>query len=365
MRTHSVAPNILNKERGKGIQVNGIDPQFEYERFGIGAIEPAEVIKDAKQLIKESSNIGLFTVLKGNEWLEQANKRPVPNALWLCLWYEGEICILFADTNLGKSILAVQIAVSLAVNHKVLYFDFELSDKQFEARYSNNYESHYNFPENFYRAEINPNEADFREYGFETIEDYLNYSIERAIARTGATILIIDNLTYLRSETEKAKDALPLMKHLKALKRKYSLSILALAHTPKRDLSKPITRNDLQGSKMLINFCDSSFAIGESTKDKTLRYIKQIKERNTEKVYDAENIAVYQIVKPDNFLHFEFLEYGCEREHLKNVSDMDRAAQINEALALKTKGISNVEIARKFGVSEGAIRKWLKKAETQ
>jgi transposase len=32
---------------------------------------------------------------------------------------------------------------------------------------------------------------------------------------------------------------------------------------------------------------------------------------------------------------------------------------------LKSKGISNVEIARKFGVSEGAIRKWLKKAETE
>jgi KaiC/GvpD/RAD55 family RecA-like ATPase len=331
----NASANSLPKEQSKGNSVNGIDPQFEYEKFGIGAIKPDEVVKDAQQHLKERSNIGLFTILKGNEWLEQANKRPVPNALWLCLWFEGEICILFADTNLGKSILAVQIAISLAANYKVLYFDFELSDKQFEARYSNNYESHYSFPENFYRAEINPDEADFREYGFESIEDYLNDSIEQAIISTGATILIIDNLTYLRNETEKAKDALPLMKHLKALKRKYSLSILALAHTPKRDLSKPITRNDLQGSKMLINFCDSSFAIGESTKDKSLRYIKQIKERNTEKVYDAENIAVYQIVKPDNFLHFEFMAYGSEREHLKNISDMDRTGTDQRSIGIE------------------------------
>jgi len=47
---------------------------------------------------------------------------------------------------------------------------------------------------------------------------------------TGAKILIIDNLTYLKNETEKAKDALPLMKHLKALKSKYRLSILAIMY---------------------------------------------------------------------------------------------------------------------------------------
>jgi hypothetical protein len=337
---------------------NGIDPAFDFSK-----IPPADIIAEADKVLKEPSIIGLFTVLSGNEWLRQSNKRHVPNALHLCLWYEGEVCILFADTNLEKSILAVQIASQLASKYKVIYFDFELSEKQFEAWYSNNYQNLYCFPENFYRAEINPDEADYKAAGFETIEDYLNHSIEQVILSTGAAIIIIDNLTYLRSETEKAKDAMPLMKHFKALKRKYSLSILALAHTPKRDLGKQITRNDLQGSKMLINFCDSSFAIGESTKDKSLRYIKQIKSRNTEIIYDAENVAVYQILKPDNYLHFDIVEYGRESEHLKHITEKDRAAQINEAVELKSSGVSNTDIARKFGVSEGAVRKWLKKAE--
>ena len=51
-------------------------------------------------------------------------------------------------------------------------------------------------------------------------------------------IVIIDNITYLRHENERAKDALPLMKHLKRLKSKYNLSLLVLAHTPKRDSTK-------------------------------------------------------------------------------------------------------------------------------
>jgi hypothetical protein len=191
-------------------------------------------------------------------------------------------------------------------------------------------------------------------------ETYLSQSLERTVSDTGAKVLIIDNLTYLRSGTETAKEALPLMKHLKALKSKYNLSILVLAHTPKRDLSKPITKNDLQGSKMLINFCDSSFAIGESFTDNHLRYIKQIKQRNCELVYDTDNVGVCEIVKPSNFLQFEFVNFGTEKEHLKVPSDKDKEQHKQEAAELKAQGKSNREIARQLGVSEGAIRKWFK-----
>ena len=198
-------------------------------------------------------------------------------------WYEHEVCILFSDTNLGKSILAVQIANSIskgipisgfkleAEKQPVLYFDFELTEKQFQNRYSQNYENAYHFDDNLLRVEINP---DSEIPNGITFEEYLYHSLEALIVGQQTKILVIDNLTYLRTETEKAKDALPLMKELKALKNKYHLSLLILAHTPKRDLSKPITRNDLQGSKMLINFCDSSFSIGESSTDKGVRYIK-------------------------------------------------------------------------------------------
>ena len=318
----------------------------------------------------EKENKGLFKVRTANKWIDQAKTRPIPKMLFGELWFENELCILFADTNLGKSILAVQIGNSIskgkyiqgfkmeAQKQAILYFDFELSDKQFENRYSEEFEQHYIFDNNFIRVEINP-DVEIPEKG--TFENFLNQSLEQSIIETGAKILIIDNLTYLKNETEKAKDALPLMKHLKALKSKHGLSILALAHTPKRDLTKPITRNDLQGSKMLINFVDSSFSIGESHTDKYLRYLKQIKARNTEIIYDTENVATCQIQKPFNFLEFEFLEYGTEREHLKQLSDNDRKNRISEAVKMKKQGVSNVQIAKEFNVSEGAVRKWIKK----
>lgn len=324
----------------------------------------------------DESEKGLFKVLSANEWMEMAKKTPIPKMLFGEFWFEGEICVLFSDTNLGKSILSVQIADSISRGKEikgfkletqkqvVLYFDFELSMKQFEARYSEKDEindsfcNHHNFDENFIRIEIDPNSEIPLEISF---EEFLNNSFEKCIIEKNAKILIIDNITWLKNETERSKDALPLMKYLKGLKSKYNLSILALAHTPKRDLSRPITQNDLGGSKMISNFIDTCFAIGQSNIEIGLRYLKQLKARYTSIIYDAENVVVCQIDKPTNFLGFEVLNYSSEREHLKKITEKDQENRINEAIELKKQGLSNVQISKQFGVSEGAVRKWIKK----
>lgn len=347
---------------------------FEFDKYGIGV---EDIKTEAEQLLKLGNEAkeskGLFTVKTASRWIEQAKTRPIPQMLFGEFWFEGELCILFADTNLGKSILAVQIGNSISKGEQIrgfkletpkqpiLYFDFELSEKQFENRYSIKFDQHYNFDDNFIRVEIDP-DATIPEK--QTFEDYLNHSLERSITETGAKVLIIDNLTYLKNETEKAKDALPLMKHLKALKNKYGLSILALAHTPKRDLSKPITRNDLQGSKMLINFCDSSFSIGESHSDKNLRYLKQIKQRNTEQIYDAENVCVCQIDKPLNFLLFEFVNFGKEWEHLKQHTEKDKENLNQKVSELKQQGRSLREIGAELAISHMKVSRILKDCNT-
>ncbi|MBM3454789.1 MAG: LuxR family transcriptional regulator [Bacteroidetes bacterium] len=372
MQEHNNTPNKLNtKDGNKDTNFNTIIPVFEFDKHGIGV---EDIKTEAEQLLKQGNEAkeskGLFTVKTASRWIEQAKTRPIPQMLFGEFWFEGELCILFADTNLGKSILAVQIGNSISKGEQIrgfqletpkqpiLYFDFELSDKQFENRYSIKFEQHYSFDNNFIRVEINP-DATIPEN--QTFEDYLNHSLERSITETGAKVLIIDNLTYLKNETEKAKDALPLMKHMKALKNKYGLSILALAHTPKRDLSKPITRNDLQGSKMLINFCDSSFSIGESHSDKNLRYLKQIKQRNTEQIYDAENVCVCQIDKPDNFLLFEFVNFGKEWEHLKQHTEKDKENLNEKVSELKQQGRSLREIGAELGISHQQVKRILDK----
>lgn len=328
----------------------------------IPSLDPAQLQAESLAQLQTQqqpqNNDDVLMVRHANHWMQQASQRAAPQMLFGKFWHQGEVCILFADSNLGKSILAVQIgnAISRGIANKpfevdtpaqpVLYCDFELTDKQFEARYSQEYTNHYDFTENFYRAELNP-ELEIPQ-GFDSFDDYLIYALERSVKQTNARILIIDNLTYLRNETEQAKDALPLMKQLKKLKNQYNLSILILAHTPKRDLSQPITRNDLQGSKMLMNFCDSAFTIGESSADDGLRYLKQIKQRNTEQVYGESNVCLCQITKPRNFLQYEFAGFGEERDQLKKpvkatAETLDRMAE------LKKRGYSLREIAQTIG----------------
>ena len=319
---------------------------------------------------EKNPNVGLFTVKSANQVIDEAKNRPIPCKLFGQLWFEGEVEIMFADTNLGKSILAVQIAdaissgkraLEMEMNAKpqmVLYCDFELSDKQFENRYRGDNGSHYSFSPNLMHVEINPDVVDYPD-GCD-FEDYVKLSLEQIVLDRGAKVIIIDNLTYLSRETEKAKDALPLMKWLKSFARKYGLSILVLAHTPKRNLSNPITRNDLQGSKMLINFCDGCFAIGESTRDNKIRYIKEIKQRNEPIRYDAENVIVCEIIKPDNFLHFSFLEWGCECEHLRQMTATDRDDLIEQVKELSSQGKSQREISKQLGIGLGSVNKYLK-----
>ena len=330
----------------------------------------SQLKKELKKELNNNNSNNHFIIKSANEWIENAKARPRPKMLFGEFWFENEVCILFADSNLGKSIIAVQIAESIASGkstcglnkeieaQKVLYFDFELSDKQFENRYSNDYSEHYIFPSNFKRAEIND---DFTCNNIVDFEKEFITSLENSVTEEGIKIVIIDNLTYLKNETEKAKDALSLMKELKKIKNKHNLSLLILAHTPKRDSSKPLTKNDLSGSKMLINFCDSAFAIGESSSEIGLKYIKQIKQRNTEQFYGSENVILCEIEKTNSFLQFSFLDFGNEYEHLKTVEITTKADRNDLILELHNQGKSNVAIADELNISEGTVRYILNK----
>lgn len=321
---------------------------------------------------KIGKKVGIFKIRTANECVAEASGRPIPKMLFGEIWHEGELCILFGDTGTGKSILAVQIANSITTNkkvypfkltsqkHQVLYFDFELSDKQFQIRYSDpEGKNFYIFSDFFNRVEISvdtdlPEKVNF--------EDFLIYSLEEAVKATDAKVLIIDNITYLAADQEKARYALVLMKKLKHLKEKYGLSILALAHTPKRDPTKEISRNDLAGSKMLINFCDSAFAIGESYRHPGARYFKQIKERNTDKIYGRDNVVVFEVEKGNhNFLGFSFVDFSDEREHLKTLTDSEEESIMNDIEHLHDNGYSIREIAKELRIPKGRVERRLKK----
>lgn len=329
------------------------------------SIAPELIIQkaiEASQRVAEDghpscNSIGMFSIQSANDVIREAKAQPDPVPFWLSMWYEGEVCCLFSDSNLGKSILAVQIASLIAQKQKVLYFDFELSNKQFQLRYTDDATGElHEFPPHLYRVVI-----DSTTYDVENFETQIITAIESAAQRMNAKVLIIDNLTYLCNASEKGDVAGLLMMQLMRLKHAHSLSLLVLAHTPKRSLSNPITQNDLAGSKKLYNFFDSVFAIGKSAVDGNLRYVKQIKVRYGQYEYDSDNVAVFEISKVGSFLQFVPKGYATERTHLRELSDKEDASLTENIRQLHEQGIPYRSIARQLGISESKAYRIIKK----
>jgi hypothetical protein len=355
-------------------------------------------------------NQDLFTIKPLNQWIAEASERPDPRSLFGDFWLEGELAILFSDAGRGKSLLGVQIADSIARGkpiapvpmtarpRKVLYFDFEFSAKQFEMRYSadESPKDSYRFPKNFHRAEpaegsprnvrgvrLQPGGGSLIEREARKLQSAIPNpkseigtaasadgagrkpaelaSIEQTIRSSRAKVVVIDSMAWLQGPNITARHTVPLMRELKRLQSTLGLSILVLAHNPRRDTSRPLSISGLHGAGVMCNFADSVFALGQSRIDAGFRYIKHIKSRGAELTCDENNVLVGEIRKwQKNFLGFRFHRYSPESDHLvRELNPMieDRANMIKEMS--EDKGMTQRDIAAKLGISLGSVNRYL------
>lgn len=308
---------------------------------------------DIEHELDSSPYTGMLKVKPVNELMAEMAETPDPEPLFDCLWQEGEVACLFADSNVGKSIFDVQMAESIAVKRSVMYVDCELTDKQFQQRYSNPDSGVYHaFPAAFYRATIAPERI-----GAGNLEDCLLQDIEAAALKNHCRIIIIDNLTFVCNTSEKGDTAGAFMMKLKRLQMRYGWSILIIAHTPKRDDGCVITINHLAGSRKLFNFFDSVFALGKSRQDDNYRYLKQLKVRSGEFVFTEENVAVFELEKcDDGSLHFIHRKYDSENSQLNSFSEDDIELS-REIVKLHDSGMKYREIANKLGISKSRAQR--------
>ena len=265
----------------------------------------------------------IFSAMTANETIEAAKVQKNPKKLWKEFWIENEVCCLFADANVGKSILAVQIGDAISKTLKegetVLYYDFELSKKQFELRYTDeSNKDTFSFCDKFIRVELDSDKVkEYCEATKANFDEIIMDGIEANINKYNSKVIIVDNLSWLVNMKDTATTAGLLMKNLCIIKKKYGISILVLSHTPKRNLGTPLTQNSLSGSKKLTNFFDAMFAVGMSLKDPSLRYVKQIKVRTGEFKYGSDHVEICKIEKNGSFLGFTHVGYSTEEEQLK------------------------------------------------
>ena len=151
----------------------------------------------------------------------------------------------------------------------------ELTGEQFARRYATAID---HIPDGYSRAEVTAN----------TTEDKWSFVRNKIISmqalKKGAPkFIVIDNITNGFGSIYSAKKMSKFVMDMKTLKERYGLTILLIAHCPKRNKRKPIDQDSLGGSKMLLNFVDSAFAIGTSLQDESVRYLKQVKCRECKK----------------------------------------------------------------------------------
>lgn len=271
--------------------------------------------------------------------------------------FEGELSVLFGDSNAGKSILANDIAFFVSggghewpnmVSPVIpsLYIDMELSADQFARRYASaaNY-----IPDGYSRAEVTAN----------TTDNKWNYIRSKIIMLQGQKnapkFIVIDNITNGFGSIYSAKKMSQFIMDMKTLKERYGLTIMLIAHCPKRNKRKPIDQDSLGGSKMILNFVDSAFAVGTSFQDDDIRYIKQVKCRECQKSSKVTTVKI----KSDPYISMWDLGECDESTHIdpnaiKCFYDFTPEEEIKlvELLTRKNNGekLSYAEIAEKTGI---------------
>lgn len=298
------------------------------------------------------------------EWIEEGLQQPPIPFVLENIIYEEELFILVGEANVGKSLSLIQLAdaiskgstwCSILTNkYNVLYHDCEMNTRQITHRYTNTTRTPYNFSNNFFRSVMS---TDYSNENF--IYDFL-LEVSKLIINEDIKVILIDNLSSIFPDFERAVDAKVFMNQLRNLKNKFQVTIIIAAHTPKtKDPTREFSLDNIEGSKQVSNAIDSAGCLVNSRTNSEVIYFKQLKVRNEGFVYSNERVLLLRKTKSDNFLKLEKIGESTEREQLSRENDRE-----NENLKKKILGnsikldISNVQLSKLFGVSEGTIRNW-------
>jgi len=305
------------------------------------------------------SDVEYFTSYTTDDLIEYAKTNPSKMMLG-GLWLRDENLILFAETNIGKSVLAQQIGLNLALGksmhdiylpnemdeQNVMYFDFELSKRQMGNRLGEEYA---NIP----TYKVMKPTSNLAMGSFQVLS-----AIESELKKGWADVVIIDNITAIQVDNEKAAAGGELLQKLNSLRTEYNVSMCIVTHTTKRPKYFEIGVYDLAGSSQLSNQIDNLIALGYSSRDKNERYLKQLKVRDTDFVFQADNVLVMNLAKIDGTLKFTITDTIDEKQLIGE--RVDRTERDTEIQALADKGISSRKIADTLGLGKSRVAQIIK-----
>lgn len=298
--------------------------------------------------LRSAEDAGGFHVSSMNECLDKARSLPPLVTLYPNVVLEGDLCVIFGQSGIGKTIFAMQVARDIAASgRRVLYADFEMTPRQLALRYGTA-----DFPPTLFRAEMDTDNLP---------EDILK-GIEEAALANQTDVVFIDNITALGQSLDKGSDAGSLMAALNALKKQHNWTLIILNHVPKMfSGAVPLSLSAIQGSAKINQLIDDAIGLGQSHKDPSMVYVKQCKWRNGEIALDSGNVALYERGKDaSGNLCFTFKDYGCESDHLSTENTDERDSLKLRVRELSAQGKSQQEIAAECGISQSKVSRLLR-----
>ena len=287
--------------------------------------------------------------------------------LWHGLWYQGEMACLFGEPNVGKTILAMQIANELNKRGlKTLYFDFENAAHQFKSRYKTDKFNYSTGDGEFIVKPLNPNYST-APLDSRSILDY----IKKDFVTERAPIIIIDDITHLIGSGDQA-DVRYVLNTLRSWSQHFLVSILVLAHSKRRKPTSLTTIDSLAGSFEYSYAFDSIFSLTRANyynakQNNITHYIKHHKNRMGPVTYHEFNVITAQFGRDENngFLQFNNLYTGGNERQLLRDNGYNTPEQITQAIIeYKKLFLTTREIANLVGCSQSHVSKTLTKHYT-
>lgn len=311
---HGILPMVRMQETTSGQeQMKGIQTIEQLHSRISPEINVKKVVED---VVNDTIRTGTIVGMPVNLMAESVKDIPEPINLFMDIWHEKEVCILYGDNGCGKSILAANnILYGITKQgYRGLLFDLELTKEEFAKRMKDSHGILHQFPATYIRADENTDD-DLDELDDRNYESAMLQYIEEQALKQQADVIVIDNISYICMDSEKPAEAGRIMRKLNHLKNKHGWSILVIAHTPKIDEYSMLSKNHLAGSKRLSNFVQVMMAMGRSARNPNLRYLKPIKLRSRPEELAYGEVYELELVR-DPFLHFDIIGIGKEADHL-------------------------------------------------
>ncbi len=229
-----------------------------------------------------------------NDCLRTPAAKTTPTNLFGGLWRIGELAVLAGESGVGKSILAVQIAESIArgrsapvtrhsslVPQNVLYLDFQHTDGQFAERYMclspipGKLPVKYRFSSRLSFTRFG--EIDIPEAFNGDIARYFDHSLNLTLADENAKVIVIDNLAWLDPKATGNAAAIRRLRSLKLYAMTNEVSILVLHNSRARRLRPHSSLVTCPLSEDLAQIPDSIFSLCPSTFSPDIRYVKHLR----------------------------------------------------------------------------------------